>query len=352
LVPAVLAAAVFAAPATAIAATKSVYLGEPRSAQKQFNETYSADVDDFFPHGITIHVGDSVRFVPTSFHTVDIPAKGKKPLALILPASTKANENDAAGLPFWFNGQANLGFNPAVLRSGFGKRFKYTGAKRIESGLPIQAHPKAMTVTFPKAGTYTFHCDVHPGMHGTVRVVSRHRTVSSAKQDARTIKAQVTRDLATAKSLVSSAHPPANSVQVGVAGAHGVEYYGFLPETLNVPLGTTVTFAMPAHSLEAHSATTGPGDPEKDPNSYLGKLANSFNAPVFDPAAVYPSDPPPAPAAFSSASHGNAFWNSGVLDSEAASPLPQANRVTFTQAGTYVFHCLIHPFMRGTVVVS
>ncbi|MEA2254813.1 MAG: Cupredoxin-like domain, partial [Solirubrobacteraceae bacterium] len=29
-----------------------------------------------------------------------------------------------------------------------------------------------------------------------------------------------------------------------------------------------------------------------------------------------------------------------------------SNAVTFSQAGTYTFYCLIHPFMKGTVVVQ
>lgn len=349
---AAVAAALLGVPTTALAATKSVYLGEPKSAQKEFNQKYSADVDDFFPHTITIHAGDSVRFVPTNFHTVDFPARGQKPLPLVTPAATKANEMDAAGAPFWFNGQQNLGFNPALLKFAFGKKLTYTGAKTVESGLPIQNNPKSMVVRFSKTGTFTYYCNVHPGMKGIVRVVSRRHRVASSAQEARTVKAQVTRDLAVAKSLASKAHPAANAVQLGAAGANGVELLAFLPQTLQVPVGTTVTFGMAAASREVHTATFGPGDPEAAPSSYLGKLAASFNSPVFDPAAVYPSDPPPAPAAFTSASHGNGFWNSGILDTVAATPLPPANRVTFTQAGTYTFYCLIHPFMKGTVVVS
>lgn len=352
LVPVALGVVSLALPATAPAfTTKSVSMGEPKNVQRQFNETYSADVDAFFPLGVTIHVGDRVRFVPSAFHTVDLPPKGKKPLPLILPAATKANESDAAGAPFWFNGQSNIGFNPAVLRFGFGKTFRYTGLNRVESGLPIQAKPKPMTVIFERAGTYMFHCDVHPGMHGTVRVVSRRHAIPSARQDARRVKAQVTRDLTIAKTI-GTAHPPANTVQVGSASVQGVEHFGFLPQTISVPAGTTVTFTMVKTSREAHSATIGPGDPEKDPNSYLGKLAGSFNSPVFDPAAIYPSDPPPAPAPFAPTSHGNGFWNSGVLDEDSATPLPPANAVTFTTPGTYQVYCLIHPFMHGTVVVT
>jgi plastocyanin len=351
----VLLMACVALPVSATAATKTVSIGVPKKAQKQFADQYSADANDFFPRGVTIHVGDSVRFVPGgalfSFHTVDFPPRGKRALTLIVPTASKANETDAAGDPFWFNGQPAVGFHPALLRNGWGKRYRYTGRRRIESGVPIFNNVKPLTATFTKAGRYTYHCDVHPGMRGTVRVVSRRHAVPSARQDARTVDRQIARQLPIAK-RIGSGQPPANVVQVGSARVDGVEYFGFLPRTLTVPAGTTVTFTMVKGSGEIHTATTAPGDPQKDPNSYISKLARSVEQPVFDQAAVYPSDPPPAPAAFSPTSHGNGFWNSGALDAFDSSPPPLANAVTFTTPGTYEFYCVIHPFMHGTVVVS
>jgi plastocyanin len=50
--------------------------------------------------------------------------------------------------------------------------------------------------------------------------------------------------------------------------------------------------------------------------------------------------------------HGNGFWNSGVLDGSSATPLPNSSKVTFGAPGTYNFYCLIHPFMKGSVVVQ
>ena len=38
---------------------------------------------------------------------------------------------DAAGAPFWFNGQPGVGFNPVLLKSAFGKSRSYTGAKAV-----------------------------------------------------------------------------------------------------------------------------------------------------------------------------------------------------------------------------
>jgi plastocyanin len=340
-----------ASPAAAQAATKTVDMGLPLNQQKRF-QSLGTDVTDFFPHGVTVHAGDSVRFVPTGFHNVDIPARGKKPQALLVTGSAITGSLDAAGAPFWFNGQPSVGFNPAVAgANGLGKRFTYTGRKGVQSGLPLANHPKPMTVKFPKAGTYTYYCDVHPGMKGTVRVLAKHRRLPTAKQAKKALKKQIAKALAVARTI-TNVTGQANTVSVGLAGSHGVEFYGFLPDTLTVPVGSLVTFKMPVGSREIHTATTGPGDPEKDPSSYLGKLAASLESPAFDPAAVYPSDPPPNPAGLTPTSHGNGFWNSGVLDSIAASTPPAANAVRFNAPGTYQFYCLIHPFMHATVVVQ
>jgi plastocyanin len=336
---------------TALSATKSVDMGTPLKAQKPLGK-YQSDANAFFPSAITIHAGDSVKFVPTGFHNVDIPAKGGKPAPLLTNGDTVSGSLDAANAPFWFNGAVhNLGFNPEVALGALGKKVTYTGAKEIQSGLPLSDKPKPMTVKFTKAGTYTYYCDVHAGMKGTVRVVAKAKTIPTAKQDAKRVADQVAQALNIAKGL-TTATLPANTVTVGNAGAHGVEYFGFLPATLTVPHGTTVKFQMSAKSLEIHTATAGPGNPDTEADSYLGKLAKSFEAPTIDPAAAYPSDPPNAPASLTPASHGNGFWNSGVMDASAASPVPGSSSVTFAAAGTYKLYCLIHPFMVGTVVVT
>ena len=75
-----------ASPAAARAATKTVDMGVPVNQQKAF-QSHGTDVNDFFPHGVTVHAGDSVRFVPTGFHDVDIPARGKKPQPLLVTGS-------------------------------------------------------------------------------------------------------------------------------------------------------------------------------------------------------------------------------------------------------------------------
>ena len=341
---------VFAFPAGASAATKVVSIGPSRSVEEAFNKL-GTDVNDFFPHGVTIRVGDSVRFKPSQFHTVDFPAKGQKRLGLLAPAGTATGVVDAAGSPFWFNGQPILGFNPSLAKGIYGKKITYTGAERVESGLPLKPKLKAFTVRFTKAGTYTYYCNIHTGMKGTVKVVSRHHGVPSAKADTRALAAQIARDTKTAKTLATTTVTPGN-VSVGASGKGGVELYAMFPATQTVPVGTTLKFSMSTLTFEDHTATFGPGDPEHESVSYLGKLAASFNTAVFAPEAVYPSEPPGTIASLSPSLHGNGFWSSGIMDASSTTPLPNSNSVSFTAPGTYTFYCLIHPFMKGTIVVQ
>jgi plastocyanin len=328
-------------------------MGIPKADQKAFQKIGPVDVNDFFPHGTTIHVGDSIKFDPTGFHTVDIPNKGAKPLALFAPAGTTSGVLDAAGAPFWFNGQPQLGFTPALGPPGlYGKKATYTGAKRVESGLPFAEKPKAFTVKFTKSGSYTYYCNIHAGMKGTVKVVSKRKSIPSAKADAKTLKAQVASTEKTAKALGKTTVAPGN-VSVGASGKGGVEAFAMFPATQTVPVGTTLKFTMSAKSVDDHTATFGPGDPEKEPTSYLGDLEKHFSEDQVAPSqAVYPSEAPGTLGSLSPTFHGNGFWNSGVMDNTNATPLPNTNSVTFAAPGTYNFYCLIHPFMHGTVVVQ
>jgi plastocyanin len=191
-------------------------------------------------------------------------------------------------------------------------------------------------------------------MKGKVTVKAKRAKVPTAKADAKVVKTQLAAAIKLAKGLANKT-VPANTVNVGSAGPQGVEYYGFVPGSITVPVGTTVNFRMSSGSYEEHTATTGPGDPENDPNSYLGTLTASFQGQgPFSALAVYPSEPSGSAAAtLTPTLHGNGFWNSGLLDTSNATPtLPTSNSVKFGAAGTYEFYCLIHPFMHGTVKVQ
>ena len=343
-------AVALAVPAGAGAATKTVTMGATPKQAKVLQQQLGSDANQFFRKTTTIHVGDAVRFIPFGFHNVDFPKRGGDLQPLVVPGDPASGQLDAAGVPFWFNGQPTLDINPVMLQSNFGKTLRYTGDKAINSGLPLTNKPKPMKVRFPRRGTFTYFCDVHIGMKGKVRVKRRSAAIPSKRADARAVARQVAKDVKAAKKLRKT-DPPDNTVLLGAANRSGVEFLGMLPETLTVPVGTTVDFRMSAPSFELHTATFGPGDPLKEPNSYLGQLGASLERLEFVPRATYPSEPPGTLASYTSTLHGNGFWNTGFLDAHQ-SPLPASGSVTFGQAGSFTFICLIHPFMKGTVIVQ
>jgi len=95
-----------------------------------------------------------------------------------------------------------------------------------------------------------------------------------------------------------SAAPASVSAAKPVAGnAITIRNFAFGPLVVTVKLGTTVHWAN--RDSEAHTVT---GD------------AGAFSSPVLQPGTGY--------------------------------------SFTFTKSGTYAYHCTIHPFMTGKVVVS
>jgi plastocyanin len=347
-------AAAIALPATAAAATRTIYAGVQKGMPKTaplstaFKKQYQPDANAFFAHQITINAGDTIKFMNNGGHTIDIPAKGGSDLPLILAGTTVSGDNDAAGNPFWFNGKVPaLGLNPqvgaptnATLHGG-----TYNGSARVDSGLfNGNGNPPPFNVKFTKPGTYKFFCDIHPGMLGTVVVLAKGKPIPSAAQDTAAVKAQLDRDNAIVKHVASTTKPPANSVSLGASGADGVELFTMFPSTLKVKAGTVVTFFMSKDTRETHTATFGP-------SSYLNMLSNSLGSPSMPQQFFYPSDPPGS-IVLTPTSHGNGFASTGALDRDPTTPLQPSGKIKFTKPGTYHFQCLIHPFMHGTVVVS
>lgn len=139
------AVAVLAIPASASAATKVVLMGTPPTKDGKAIGKLLVDVNDFFPNGTTIHVGDKVQFTPVGFHNTDLPKKGGAAAALLLPTGQNVTGlNDAAGNPFWFNGAVpQVGFNPILGKSNLGKTLSYDGSKGVNSGLPGERQAEA-----------------------------------------------------------------------------------------------------------------------------------------------------------------------------------------------------------------
>jgi plastocyanin len=342
--------AVLAAPATAGAATKTVQAGPFGAAQEEFQEAFG-DANAYFRRTITIRRGDRVRWRNNGFHTVTFVPDGADTPPLFIPdtSSPITGSNDAAGSPFWFNGQPSLRFNPTAALPQGGGRFDPTELRN--SGLPL-GPPEPYRLRFNRKGTFDYLCIVHPGMEGKVRVVGRNANVPSRRKDRRAARRQRNVALNRVQRLTTGlgTEDLQNTIQAGNDRRSGPTIFKFFPANSSYRVGDTVTLQMAPRSTDVHTLTFGPSNGR---DAYNDVLAASFQTEQPDQRALYPSENPALGVpTITPTTHGNGFYNSGILDVDSASPLPSSTRVRFGAPGTYQLICLIHPFMTGTVTVN
>jgi plastocyanin len=338
-------------PSLAGAATKTVQAGPFGSAQKDFQDAFG-DANQFFRRTVTIRRGDSVRWRINGFHTVTFVPGGEEEPALVVPdpANPVTGSVDAAGVPFWFNGQPSLGLNPEVaLKQGGGT---FDPDELLNSGLPLaEGPPPPYKLKFNQKGRFTYLCIVHPGMAGTVRVVGKNRRIPSARRDGRAARREQARALRRVQRLTTGLGLSlTNTIQAGNDRRGGPTVFKFFPANPSYKVGDTVTLQMPPSSSEVHTFTFGPSNGENQYNDVLA--ANLLGPQGFDPRGAYPSEPPGGVPTYTGVNHGNGFYNSGLLDSVGASPLPSSTQLRFGAPGSFTMICLIHPFMRSTVTVT
>jgi plastocyanin len=346
-----------ALPAAASAATKTVALGPPLKKAPP-GVPKDGDLNQFFPSSIAVHVGDSVKWAGFGFHLVNFPKKGEAPppLASLDTSIPIADAKDAAGQPYWFNGQGTPVI-PTIVGLGSGSGKSYDGTQELGSGFPAGEAPKPFVVKFPKAGTYTYYCVLHPGMKGTVKVVAKSKAVPSAKADAARVKAQLAKGIAALKA-VDKQKAPADTVVAGPDKASAI-LYRFTPSALTTKVNTPITLTMSSGTSEDHTFTFA-----KDIKAAIKDADKTFIAPLpgtgqngpptlaFAPKWAFSTEAPGQPIVIDGANHGDGLVNSGVLDGDAKSPFPQKVTVSFSKPGTYSFFCAIHTNMTGKVTVT
>jgi len=116
-----------------------------------YTEGQALQTQKFLPTAITIDEGDSVTWtLGGNAHTIFFPADEKPPEPFV-PGKAKG-ETD---------------FNPRIF---FASGKAYNGSGPFSAGVVEPGFRTSSTVTFTKAGTYTYFCMFHPGMAGQVIV--------------------------------------------------------------------------------------------------------------------------------------------------------------------------------------
>jgi plastocyanin len=332
--------------AAAQGATKDMFAGTPPKGLLKGVPEFATD-NAFYPKRVTIHKGDRVSFKIIGFHNVLLAPKGTTPPELFAadPSAPVSGVKDAAGADFWFNGQPSVGINMQVAAPSGGNVFD--GTELVGSGLPLAGPPKPFKVKFPKKGTYTVLCSLHPGMKGTVVVKGSKARIPTKKRDRKRIKKQAKAAAKLAKKLVAGQGVPSGLTIKAGNDKKGVATLAFFPASKTVKVGQKVTFTMSNKSTETHNVAFAP-------QAYAGELAQSFiGATGLDARTVYPSEPFGTQLVVGGTSHGNGFVNTGMLDDVKSSPLPKSNTVTFSKPGTYQYYCIVHGAeMKGSITVT
>jgi plastocyanin len=138
-----------------------------------------------------------------------------------------------------------------------------------------------------------------------------------------------------------AAGPQTYTVMVGAEKvSRGIDIMAFFPATLRIHVGDTVVWKQ--NSFEIHTVTFLAGAPM--PALVVPAPAGQPSPLMLNPQVAFPAAP--ADGMYD----GSTFANSGVMSLEAGQP--QQFSLTFTQAGTYAYICVIHgEMMSGNIEV-
>jgi plastocyanin len=292
-------------------------------------ESSGGDVqlNEFAPTQIAVTVGDTVtwKLNSTEFHNI-----------LFL--------GGAPAPEFVLAGPEGVFVNPAAAFPVGGP--SYDGSGQAGSGLLNKGD--SWSLTFSKAGSYTYLCAIHAGMGGTVNVVPPGQTADTqAAVDARTTS-QVNSELAVKAVPAIMSNVGALQVEGAVAGIAGGVQNGladiqrFLPQRVTIHQGEALTWVWKTTDTP-HTVT------------FLG----GQKAPDVVMPVPQPNGPPKlqlnpamlAPAGNATQWDGGSYLNSGFLQPMPGQPAPTFT-VRFDAPGSYDYVCLLHEGMVGTIVVT
>lgn len=282
----------------------------------------------YLPGAVTVLVGDSIHFAIGS----------DEPHSVTFGQGPADVPPDQWPVTPW-TAPAPVAGPPAPVDLGTAS---YDGSAFTNTGLMF-GKTSGATLTFTKAGTFPFLCEIHPGMAGTVTVVDSGTATTQAEADAAAkatsdeILGQVDGVLAARAAAVTTTDNSDGSktwnvfVDAGVApaplpggGTGFLEVFKFVPDGLEIQPGDTVHWA----AFGAHTVAIAP--------------------PGTDPATVDPF----GPAAGGDTYDGASLYSSGLLNFGPGTPSEYS--LKFPTAGVVPFFCALHAFLGqvGTLGVG
>ncbi len=323
------------------------------------------EIISFLPNALSINVGDTVNFQFLGFHTVTFLGLGTEAIPANTVNLTSFPGNEAA-LPIAIPGTeaGTVLINPQAAFPSVPPgtmNVTYNGTGFLNSGVPQEPEgdegegpPPPFAVTFTAAGNYTYLCLVHPGMVARLAVEPAGAALpetpaqATARGEAQ-LRALVAAIRTEAQNVrfaqpVSAEAPGRATVHTALAGLSniaGVSLLAFLPERLTIRRGDIIVWTMP--------------DPA---NFHTVTFVSGANPPAFVEPQFGPGGPgagPPMlviPASVANPTGGTTYTGTGYVNSGILLNAQSFALRFDAPAGSYEYLCLVHPFMRGTVMVN
>ena len=281
----------------------------------------------FAPQSLKVHRGDTVTWILGGFHNIHF----------------ETTISDLIVAPE-VNGQPQPQLNPAVAFPSIEDGGVFTGGD-ANSGVALD--PTNPVVTFSMVmdvapGSYSYFCDIHPGMVGAITVVDAATAIPSPVEVLSEGAAQLAADggqalgaAMAAASQPATANPSGVEVKAGLqAGPAAV--LQFFPAVAVIHAGQSVTWSLDPHSMEPHFVAW----PQTPPGAEFKVMPQDSAPPIIGISEVGLG----STASGTEIANGDSF-NSGFL-------MPgQSFTLTFTEPGVYNYVCSIHAGMQGAIVV-
>ena len=310
---------------TAHAAAKATY-----NIMAGANLDVGVDVLAFFPPTVKVHRGDTITWTFDPVHNVHFATKPVD--SLLTPGDV-----DGKTLPL---------LNPVVAVPNVQPGDSYKDG--LNTGL-VGTDPSNPTFTIvmdAAPGTYTYLCDLHSGMIGTIIVVDDNTTIPTPDDVVAEGKKGVADVLANAQltylkagdAAIPQPKTGADSLAVSAGFTAGTASINrFFPNVGVITAGQSVQWTVPA-GLEAHTINF-PLPADGNIPDTLAVVTDSKNVPhlIFGQTLI--------PTTKTGDSYSDTTVASGLI-------LPgQSFALKFPKAGVYKYYCAIHPGQLGTIVV-